>query len=376
MIVLSDEPGMGKSTSFRHFALKLKEEFPTFWILYIDLKLYFEIYQQFKDFTEWNLESLTTIFSKMFNFDKFEVEVFKELLTMKKVIFLIDGVDEISPNFKEFIFNLAKSIKNHANCKLWIASRPHCVAEFQSEFQVIPCRLEPIDGAKFLKMFLHSKKIPESEAKKIQKFIDELSVAIWKNIDYKNPMLIRIITKIHEELEVDDNLFSIYDKFVQKIFATLINNGVLRQKDLVQSTTFSVPIVILMHQRIALKSCEDRITNEELKSKLNGLKIFQILCTLTIYQLFGFGILYGQSIEKCFFIHQTFSEFFISKFTVDDILNELTARESEIEVKLEFLWHLLTEKSNRNVLKFIDCYLKNNHEKVSWKLDFNASILG
>lgn len=45
-ILISDDPGAGKTTTFKTFAWKLKEKFPAHWVAYVDLKQFIEVFEQ------------------------------------------------------------------------------------------------------------------------------------------------------------------------------------------------------------------------------------------------------------------------------------------------------------------------------------------
>lgn len=46
IILLCDEPGMGKSTELKMLAVKLKTKFPNRWIVFMDLKIFFKFYEK------------------------------------------------------------------------------------------------------------------------------------------------------------------------------------------------------------------------------------------------------------------------------------------------------------------------------------------
>lgn len=124
IFLLSSSAGDGKSTTFRHFSVKLKEKFPQNWIQYVDLKKHVKPFEIGQKLDLRNFEILSKFLGQnLLNLDNFELELFKELFASGKVIFLWDGVDEIASRFKDLIIELTENILN-ANNSQFIATRP------------------------------------------------------------------------------------------------------------------------------------------------------------------------------------------------------------------------------------------------------------
>jgi predicted NACHT family NTPase len=148
VIVLSGEPGMGKSMEFKSFTKKLKQKFPTYFVLFLDLKKYYESYQSYeKSSTNFkNSQEISKFFSQhilKLNSEGFEKKILTELFDKDRVAFLFDGFDEISPHFNEFIINLLKAIKRLSKNQIWISTRPHWTNKLVQELNAIAFELKP-----------------------------------------------------------------------------------------------------------------------------------------------------------------------------------------------------------------------------------------
>ncbi|KAJ8729641.1 hypothetical protein PYW08_001222 [Mythimna loreyi] len=174
VVLLTAEPGMGKSTLLTHLSLKTKEVDPENWIVRINLL------EHSRQFSQWKeaktvidiLESLKFIcqviirdkLSKENNIqivmeDKndnvylkhctgdqwivFELKLFLHFYNKKKVIFLFDGFDEICPHYTDEVIKCLKSIKNDPrNQRMWITSRSYnevktiLLREFGSSYNI------------------------------------------------------------------------------------------------------------------------------------------------------------------------------------------------------------------------------------------------
>lgn len=109
-VLIANTAGMGKTTSAIQLAKDLKVK-NTFWVIFIDLKQHTKVFvrddQQQPDITEQTYFRLKLL--KLKNI--FEEKLFKIFYINKKVIFIIDGFDEISPYYKKFVMNILKTVK-------------------------------------------------------------------------------------------------------------------------------------------------------------------------------------------------------------------------------------------------------------------------
>lgn len=111
IFVLADYAGAGKTTTFKNLAEKLKESYKNYWVSFINLRRHidvFEIYQK----NGTNIKTIPRLlFDVMAENSEIEQQIFYKLLKEDKVILLVDGVDEISPRYNQFLVNVLKILR-------------------------------------------------------------------------------------------------------------------------------------------------------------------------------------------------------------------------------------------------------------------------
>lgn len=75
----------------------------------------------------------------------FEEKLFEHSYESKKVIFIIDGFDEISPKYKKFVTRILETIGKSDNHML-VTTRPHCAEELEKELETKATRILPFNG--------------------------------------------------------------------------------------------------------------------------------------------------------------------------------------------------------------------------------------
>lgn len=373
LFLLSDQPGMGKSTSFRKFAYFLKTVPAGIdkWVLYIDLKLFFNVFKKYKTITSWTIPDITEMFSEMMRFKYFEKLIFQNLLLQDKAYFLIDGIDEISPNYSKFILNLCLQLRKLTKCHVWVASRPHCIKAFESEFKVASWRLLPIEEESFLTEYFRFMNFQEKEENAMRETLQKVrgSAKEQQTLDaFKNPMIIIMITKIYKEIDENDNLYSIYDKYIKLIFRNMEVKGELRKKDFDNLSKVTTATITEMHQMLAVQSLVD----DKILFTIKKLDIFNYKYEFTIYQLLGLEILCGRTVDTCFFIHKTFPEFLIAKFIIETLLTTNEYSKTDLKCKLTLFFFILTHMNTINILNFMNYGL--SERKILIKHDRQKAI--
>ena len=131
-ILISDRAGKGKSWAMKNFSKLLREQNPTKWVTYVDLKQFIEEFRQ----QENELEFSSFIIEKILKpKQKFEASIFKRFYNDGKVFILFDGFDEIAPNCAEFVTKLAKSFYYNGGNQLWIATRDYFEIDLKEHLQ-------------------------------------------------------------------------------------------------------------------------------------------------------------------------------------------------------------------------------------------------
>jgi len=143
IVLISDVAGMGKSTSAAHLARDFKRKNPLILVVFVDLKQHTKAFSKDKD--EQKFEEINQSFfsKKLLNFpNNFEQEIFKHFYDNGKVHFVIDGFDEISPDYKLFVKTILKAVRYSGN-RLLVTTRPHLAEKLEEELDTKAFRLLP-----------------------------------------------------------------------------------------------------------------------------------------------------------------------------------------------------------------------------------------
>lgn len=227
VVVLADEPGMGKTTEFLVIANTLKNKFPSHWIVYVDLREFVGFYQRDGEIAmHFDHDSITTfLIERILRLStSFEVETFREMSKNQRVILLIDGVNEICPNYKEFVMHLLVGIKNKLKHQLWVSSQSHLIEDLEKKLETQAVKLQPFtskDQTEYYRKYLECKNIDQinfdrrfKQCKDFLKFNDENKFSFSGNIS--NPLLMKIVADLLDARQVNEishvNFSSLYNE--------------------------------------------------------------------------------------------------------------------------------------------------------------------
>jgi nucleoside-triphosphatase THEP1 len=132
--LLSGGPGSGKTSGLKQIAMKLKENSPTSWVAYINLRKIIETFKENPNMFCENSVKISKYFAeKVLELEKFESKVFQELFRSDRLIFLLDAIDRININFKEITEMLVIKIRELSNNQLYIACRHQSTGELEQK---------------------------------------------------------------------------------------------------------------------------------------------------------------------------------------------------------------------------------------------------
>jgi len=395
VILLADQAGSGKSTTFTNISQKLKSRgYEDSWISYIDLKRHLDVYKKYGN-DDWNMERIVKILLVILDVKELlEVQIFINLFKNGKVVLLWDGVDEISPIFKDFIINLMVKIRQLSTNKQWISTRPHCTDTLEMIFQRYAYKFMEYDGDSkilFIKSVIrenssskastaevdsHESEQQTSKVSEVLKFFDSLEKNSFNSIN--NLLILKMITEIqisgHVKVSIL-NSFSIYEAMIEEKKKILNSKGEIPNNDRDINSKVNIWQVHQIYAlKLILRTGFVNVTNQN--NTFIDLNDFSIMkkwkkqqqkWTPEIISRYGFLIIdnwgsideWGISWEFPDFIHRTFAEFFIAQFLIENIYDEDDddVNEQEMELRLSLLYCVFYRKEFNQISKFISNFI-------------------
>lgn len=153
LVILADDPGMGKSTSSLKIATILKEN-TSDWIAYIELQKHCQKFKKdhevpgsidAKFFSEHILDLNSNPEMKFLFELMYRAEGNQGQRNEFRVTFIIDGFDEISPDYKKFVLVLLKAIRESGN-RLLVNTRVHLCSDLEKHLDASAYKLMPLIG--------------------------------------------------------------------------------------------------------------------------------------------------------------------------------------------------------------------------------------
>jgi hypothetical protein len=234
LILLADSAGSGKTTTFQRLTIKIKEKTPTAWVFYVDLKDHLGSYEKRrKKFYE--LDDFLVEILKLKNFDAI---LFRNFIEINKLVLLWDGVDEISPNYKDFMINLILRVQELKNVQQWVSTRPEpeLKEELKRKLSCEAYELSKFVPDDFLRKYLNHvyddsgsekyRRTINSQLNETLSILDKMEKYksfMSENLQLNNPLILVIVANMTMNHDDDDyakcpvdvsNLYSIYTSIV------------------------------------------------------------------------------------------------------------------------------------------------------------------
>lgn len=360
--VLIDETGMGKSTELRMMANILKKKFPSRWVYFIDLKKYCNIFKRDRSnlSTFDNSQTITQFLCEnILKIKNFEADIYTHLFDTGRVVLILDAFDEISPNYKRFIINLMKGIRQHSKNQLWIASRPHLGKDLRGSLQPVEFRLKSFNEEnrkEFFQKFIESKHVEADLIKVIIKDIAKFQTSItsshFASLSFSNPLLLRMVAVMFEIDPHFDltkaNIFSIYKNFTDQMVERSFTKGPEATKSLVKQ--IGDIRITEFYQKTALKLFFD-----------NSRKHFKKIISFCFKSLYTededrvrVGLMYIDEYGNYQFIHRTFAEFFTATFFLEKLFLQICSAEVFEALTTELNKFLTDCADHKTVRSFLD----------------------
>lgn len=360
-VIIADSAGMGKSTSAVHLAKELKEKNPFLWVVFIDLK------QHTKAFKVDGMSQLNNVDVTFFTEDllklgsTFEEKLFESFYENIKVIFIFDGFDEISPNYKVFVTNVLRSVKLSENMLL-VTTRPHCGDDLKNALQATTLEIMPFqesDQIEFLTKYWYHKTMESDLESKIIELLTKLQLFPQPKDFYSIPIHIFMLAEMYDDQDLNTvenfqpNTYALYKNFISTKLKIWNEKGPLAADD---SLTLhqAFPLTNLLH--IFYKLAFQQLFEANEIENLNLPEISEDIINEMIARV---GIVAFSSEGRAEFSHRTFAEHFVADF----VFNSTLSNNPKVRIKELFI-ETMKKQHFGQVRKFMNDRLQNSNSKL------------
>jgi ankyrin repeat protein len=381
VMLISDVAGMGKSTLLTHLSKEIKQKFPAKWMVRIDLNNHIDALEALEKENIHKEKAIEFVSERLLKLKPgLEMELFKQSCEQKqkvRIVIMLDGFDEISPNYKKTVIHLLQALRQTAVEQLWVTTRPHLRNELEEKLQELSYTLEPFseeNQVEFLTKFWILKNwfievdSKEKEGKKIKlaiyakHLIKKLAQSI-RDEERKCtgiPLQCRMLAEAFDddvrtfcqsaepipEFPFKLDLLGLYERFIE------------RKYDIYQKEKFQVPsnnVVAIEQRKRDLKSMREDHQLLALKVLFTEEQVAQLQnngqYTFSAKELTRVGIVQVSYSGELHFIHRTFAEYYVADFLV----NQLTEGSNTSQQVQDFLLQkIFLEKYYRIVRVFVD----------------------
>jgi ankyrin repeat protein len=380
-MLISDTAGMGKSTVLTHLSKEMKRKFPAKWVVRIDLNDHTDALEVLKSEQIDKQKVVEFISEKMLKLKPgLELELFKQSCNEKqkvRIIIMLDGFDEISPNYKQTVIDLLQALRQTAVEQLWVTTRPHLRNELEDKLQQLSYKLEHFseeNQVEFLRnfwclqyYFIEASSVAAEKLKtKLELYAKYLIMKISQSISDKDreftgiPLQCRMLaeafvekvqafcqsTEFVPEFQLNLDLIGLYEMFLNRKYDICVEEKFKIPVTNVGADIVRKPLVETIrgqHTILALKMLFDE---EELAYLHNNSQ-----CTSSDEELTKTGIMQTGNEGNLNFIHRTFAEYYVADYCVKELIKGSNISKPIQEL---LLTKILLKKDYRVVRAFID----------------------
>ena len=347
IILVTDDPGMGKSTLLTHLAKQTRGRHPDMWIVRVNIINYTSILHgvKTKGFEENVVIKLLTEAAQIKETEGAHLEkhLFNYIYNSTgNMAVLIDGVDEVSPHYTEEVIQILIILSKTQIRKIWVTSRNSVKEQLEQEFQCQSYSLVPFsveDQKSFLVKFWNQK-MTHIKADYLESLAHKVVELSSKHLSVREkyfmgiPLQSMLLAEVFEEnlyqcstsrtIELPEyiNLVMLYDFYVKKKWDIYLS-----EKKLSDRTNVNVcidddalyDIFMENHKAAAMMAILSTKHLEKLNDK-NVLKRGSDFLQKIHQGLEKTGIITAIVEERPVFLHRTFAEYFVARRLCDNIL--------------------------------------------------------
>jgi hypothetical protein len=400
-VFLVAEPGMGKSTFLCHLEHEIKKRNNAVWVLRINLSEHTSAL----DKTELENEDIDNC--KMFLWNSahsneqgtlgMTKEIFLGALDKAgKIVIILDGFDEISPDYTSKVNILISAITEKTASQVFISSRFSYRQNLEDIGKKLAFTLQPFtpeNQIEFLERYWN-KYIEKQKERNLQKYAEKLLILCSQNFSDKDgkftgiPLQTMMLGEAfmteavnycsNGELNLPEklNLLDLFNKFWENkcdIYFS-VKNAMDTSKPKVKR---DIESYLGYHMIAALKSLFSLSEENELRGAINDSDLEQATRFMESDTAKQFGMIKEITDGKPHFIHRCFAEYFVAKwfagnFSKCENFISKNLFKSTYEVTRNIFDRMLAEGSKMHC-----AVLNNNIEALaeSLKLDTNINLL-
>jgi energy-coupling factor transporter ATP-binding protein EcfA2 len=241
VILVTDEPGMGKSTLLTHLARETRNSHPDMWIVRVNINNYTSVLNELQTngSDENGAMKLLTEAAQVKETDSLHLD--RRLFDVTcsstgNMVVLIDGVDEVSPRYTEEVIQVLKILSKTKIKKIWVTSQNSVRDRLKTEFHCQSYSLVPFseeDQKHFLLKFW-KKACPEIEDDNLEALANRNVKLATEQLTVQTkqfmgiPMQCWLLAQMFEgnlkqcttaskvELPEHINVIMLYDRYVEK----------------------------------------------------------------------------------------------------------------------------------------------------------------
>lgn len=314
-VILSDIAGSGKSWMLTKIAEHLKEQFPNYWIFFIQLS---DFISKFEKLQNQNIDEISfmEIIKNHFMPSKSATEkrFFEQFFNEGKVFLFMDGFDEICPKNKEIGLKVLSKFNESTLNQVFITIRTHLENDFTSVLNEIiffnfkRWNMEEMKETVRAYLTIDGLSCAEDTPKKIVKklTLTENTIGVPQLLKFLVDLFKNDMTIIDKKV----NIFNLFLKLINLMMTKWSNHGGAYRTNESSSANTSNVSTLRVHQYFGMKVYFNPETFCDLTSDFKR--------NWSIEKITGSGILtYHPTADLYRFNHANFPEFFSGTFIVN-----------------------------------------------------------
>jgi len=388
VMLISDIAGMGKSTVLTHLSKQIKQEFPNSWVIRVDLNQHTDELEILKKGTIDKEKATEFVSKKLLKLTtEFDLKLFEHCSEQRqniRIVLMLDGFDEISPDYGKTVIDLLQTLKNMSVLEFWITTRPHLRQELEDSLQQLSYTLSPFsreNQVEFLKKFWLANGEKGTDKNKLEIYADKLIMKLATSISDRDkeftgiPLQCRMLAEAFDEkvrtfcqssdstpdLPVRLDLLELYGLFINRKYDIYIGDKSRIPLTNVNAKTIREPYIKEaedFHQKLAIQML--------FPGKKETLPITGN-CTFSyekVKEMSKIGIVQVNYEAKHYFIHRTFAEYHVANVVV----NQMTKEPSPSPQVQHFILKYVLLKEECVVIRvFIDGLLSKSEPSIIFK---------